>query len=217
MPLELSSQERMYYEKSPYGDDGSEAGGNVLGLLDNLLAPKTPMPFGHGEMPRLDDMDKEALGYVIALDSDMRCIDPHFDPSGGGTGLTHEAWQPLTASLPFREGERYWLMGLLRKHRRQNLEAWGEIPDNLLVTAEATVVSAGVHHTVQGRDLVRRWASWRREAHEYTDQGNLTRAIFLLDHLAYELVPRMFTRPDFAEQYPHVAAFDARTHSAEPA
>lgn len=197
--------------ESPYGMVGGETGKHVLGLLENLLAPKTPMPFEPGETPRWDDTDIEAIDYVMELDADMRCLDSSFDPEDGSTGETREAWQELTPSLPFSEGERGLLIHALRRPSWHTDEPSVRMryPHAFLPT-EATVVSGGVHQVVQSRDLVRRWASWRREADEFADQGNITRAIFLLDYLAYELVPRMFTTPGFRTKYPQIGKFDAR-------
>jgi hypothetical protein len=35
---------------------------------------------------------------------------------------------------------------------------------------------AGVQRTVEGRDLMRRWMSWLKEADEFQDQGSLGQA-----------------------------------------
>lgn len=193
---------------SPYGYIGDEAGPNALGLLDNLLATKSPMSLHiAGTVPRWDESDKRGFDYLIGLDSDMACIDPSFDIEGSSTGELVRPWQELMASLPFTEAERHWMIGTARKQRREQRE----FPE-AIIPVETTVVSAGVRRTVRGRSLVRRWASWRRETHEFAGQGSLTKAIFLLDHIAYELVPGMFTNSAFREQYPHVAEFDARAN-----
>ncbi|MGC2375539.1 MAG: hypothetical protein WA484_16865 [Solirubrobacteraceae bacterium] len=197
--------------ESPYGMTGGETGEHALGLLENLLTPKTPMPFKPGETPRWDDTDIEAFDYVMELDGDMRCIDPTFEEGTVNTGETHRAWQPLELSLPFSEGERRWLIQALRKPsgNTHKPSVRARYPNAFLPT-EATVVSGGIRQQVEGRDLVRRWASWRRETDEFADQGNITRAIFLLDHLAYELVPQMFTTPGFRTTYPQIGEFDDR-------
>jgi hypothetical protein len=197
--------------ESPYGMTGGETGEHVLGLLENLLTPKTPMPFEPGETPRWDDTDIEAFEYVALLDGDMRCLDPTYEEGSVNTGLTHEAWQQLTPSLPFGEGERNWLIQTLYRPMGQtDKPTVRERYPNAFLPIEATVISGGVHQVVQSRDLVRRWASWRRETDEFAGQGNITRAIFLLDHLAYELVPKMFTTPGFRTEYPQIGKFDAR-------
>ena len=88
----------------------------------------------------------------------------------------------LHSALPYSEGERHWLMNT-------------EPPDPLLLLPvpldnktivevqsryheryfglEARIVSAGLIHVVSGRDLMRRWLSWRSETDEYTGQGSL--------------------------------------------
>jgi hypothetical protein len=203
---------------SPYGMTGGEAGEHALGLLENLLAPKTPMPFAPGETPRWDDTDIGAIDYVMELDADMRCLDPTFEEGSVNTGETHKAWQALELSLPFNEGERRWLINALRQpsgHIHQP-GVRARYPHAFLPT-EASVVTGGIRRPVDGLDVVRRWASWRRETDEFADQGNITRAIFLLDHLAYELVPKMFTTPGFKKAYPHIGSFDARVRPPQAA
>ena len=194
---------------SPYGYIGDEAGPNALGLLDNLLAPKAPMPLEiAGTKPRWDESDRDGFHHLVQLDEDMACIDPSFDSEGPSTGDLIRPWQQLMTSLPFTEAERHWMIGTAHQYQREQRE----FPEDI-IPIETTVMSAGVRQMVRGRNLVRRWVSWRRETHEYAGQGSLNRAIFLLDHMAYELVPGMFTTPDFAAQYPHVAEFDARAAS----
>jgi hypothetical protein len=199
---------------SPYGSIGDEAGPNALGLLDNLLEPKVPVSRSiAGMKPRWDDSDLSGFNYLVRLDEDMACVDPSFDVEGSATGELIRPWQQLMISLPFTETERHWMIGAARTSQRDERE----FPAGI-IPVETSVISAGVRQTLRGRSLVRRWVSWRRETHEFAGQGSLTRAIFLLDHIAYELVPGMFTSPDFVVQYPHVAEFDERakgdTHSA---
>jgi hypothetical protein len=196
-------------QEGPYGRDGDEGGEHALQLLENLLAPKTPMPFAPDETPRWDETDRRGFDYLYALHGDMDCIDPSWEMNGPGTGELTEPWHHLTAALPFSEGERYWMIDAQHKHRRRHRDPGVPLPKSL-ITVETTVMSGGLRQAVRGRDLVRRWAAWRREADEFAGQGGLTTALFLLDHLAYELVPAEFSKPDLREQYPHVAEFDAR-------
>lgn len=91
----------------------------------------------------------------------------------------------LHGALPYSEAERQWLVDT-------------EPPDPLVLLTppidhktivevqsrhherylglEARIVSAGLIHVVSGRDLMRRWLSWRSETDEYTGQGSLDQA-----------------------------------------
>jgi hypothetical protein len=197
-------------QEGPYGRDGDEAGENALGLLDNLLATKTPMPFTSGETPHWDDTDQCGFRYLYALQNDMDSVDMSWDASGLGTGELTDPWHSLTTALPFSEAERYWMYDAERAHSLQSKNREVPLSDSI-VSVEATVMSAGIRQVLRGRDLVRRWAAWRRETHEFAGQGSLTTALFLLDHMAYELVPGLFASAEFHEQYPNVAEFDARS------
>lgn len=203
----------MVDKEAPYGAIGNEGGEHALQLLENLLAPKTPMPFAPGQTPRWDKTDQRGFHSLFALQGDMNCIDPSYDETIS-TGELTEPWHDLATSLPFSEAERYWMMWAQRKHWRTHRQRGPEevpLPESI-VTEKAVVMSGGVRQALRGRDLVRRWAAWRREADEFAGQGSLTAAIFFLDHMAYELTPAEFSKPDFAERFPHVADFDMRTN-----
>jgi hypothetical protein len=75
----------------------------------------------------------------------------------------------LHAALPYSEAERIWL------HRAGNdpdgTPNWDRLPR--VRRQEAVIVSSGVRQVVYGRELLRRWWSWRREADEFSGQGTL--------------------------------------------
>jgi hypothetical protein len=199
-------------QTGPYGERGDEAGADALKVLDGLLAPKTPMPFSLDETPHWDETDWRGFDDLFSLHGDMDYLDTSWEEDGLGTGELMEPWQHFTAALPFSEGERYWMIDASRQHWRTGRNLDTSFSEHL-VTIETAVMSGGLRQALRGRDLVRRWACWRREAGEFAGQGSLTTALFLLDHIAYELVPDSFSEPGFSSQYPHVAEFDARaTH-----
>lgn len=196
------------------------AGRHALGLLENLLAPKTRVSRyldrlydGGGARWQADDLI--GFEYLARLNESMSRIDL-------GTDLDQPddlrySWEYTMASLPFTEGERTWLFQAYDAHQRRRTD---DEPERSFVTkfsaVEAVVVSGGVRRELNGRKMMRRWMSWRRELHEYKNQGLLTRAIFFLDHIAYELAPERFTQLGFRSQYPHVAEYDARAGNPVP-
>ena len=72
----------------------------------------------------------------------------------------------FNVALPFDEAERDWLFTAYD-------EAWGPGCIRTIRRQEATIVSSGLRQVIQGRDLMRRWWSWRRETDEYAGQGSL--------------------------------------------
>jgi len=69
-------------------------------------------------------------------------------------------------ALPFSEAERHWLLAAYD-------QAWGPESIATIRAQTAEVVSAGVRARIVGAQLIRRWASWRRQADEYQDRGTV--------------------------------------------
>lgn len=87
-------------------------------------------------------------------------------------------------ALPFDEVERDWLFDAYDK-------AYGENSIKTLRRQEATIVSGGLRRVIQGRDLMRRWWSWRRETDEFSGQGSLDLAREALRELVETYSPDM--------------------------
>jgi hypothetical protein len=96
----------------------------------------------------------------------------------------HRLVDQFHSALPYSEAERHWLVdtepaplpptspdvdqeAVLEMQRRYH-ERYFDL--------EVRTVSAGLIRVVSGRDLMRRWMSWRSEADEYTGQGSLNPA-----------------------------------------
>jgi hypothetical protein len=117
------------------------------------------------------ESDRDTFDAYCELENSFNLVEPHADVDGSDVvALAHKV-QHLNASLPFREGERLWLIEAERQVSRDGFD----FPTGLL-TAEATVTSAGRHHVVQGHDLLRRWAAWRRETDEFAEQRTVQEA-----------------------------------------
>jgi hypothetical protein len=96
----------------------------------------------------------------------------------------------LHGALPFDEVEREWVYQAYDESRGPN-------SITLMRRREAAIVSGGLRRVLQGRDLMRRWWSWRRETDEYSGQGSLDIA---RDTLA-ELVVAYCNDPEVPEPY----------------
>jgi hypothetical protein len=168
-----------------YGSAGSEMWLDAAHFLNNLLAPKTDMAFGPSDLPQWDEDDTMAFAYCHDLEGSLPFLEP--GPSVDGRDLANlfRNVRELNTYIPFNEGERHWLDPRWRTRR---LHHEGPTFVDELLVAEATIISAGVQQQLNGIDLVRRWAAWRREEHEFKRQESLRTAQKLLGRIARELV-----------------------------
>lgn len=126
-------------------------------VLDDL---STEQPSSDNAWQERDIM---ALEDWSALETVLRDVNTTGQSSGARTfdALVHT----FHTALPFSEAERGWL---LRVHMEEPRAAsLADIP-KILSQREERVVSEGLHRTISGRDLMRRWLSWRRESNEFS-------------------------------------------------
>jgi hypothetical protein len=83
-------------------------------------------------------------------------------------------------ALPYSEAERQWIVGTHPPEPPRpipldqgTLEEEQERYHERYFGLEARIISAGLIRVISGRDLMRRWISWRSETDEYTGQGSL--------------------------------------------
>lgn len=84
-------------------------------------------------------------------------------------------------ALPFDEAERQWLY--------ETYSPREGISD--VRSKEATIVCGGLRHVIHGRELLRRWWSWRRETDQFIGQGTLGLARETLRELIETLSPSL--------------------------
>jgi hypothetical protein len=78
----------------------------------------------------------------------------------------HDASDMFHQHLPYNEPERAWLMKMaLSPFTISN------IPEYFYNAEEESITVAGLLRVASGRDLMRRWLSWRAETDEYTGQA----------------------------------------------
>jgi hypothetical protein len=94
------------------------------------------------------------------------------------------ASQVFHRHLPYSEPERAWLMKTARSHFTS-----GDIPGRFYNAEEESITVAGLLRVASGRDLMRRWLSWRAETDEYTGQAVLECAQDSLRELAELVAP----------------------------
>lgn len=198
----------------PYGPNGREVALAAAHLLDNLLAPKASLTFRPFERPRWDSDDLKGFEDFIEVDSGVAFLEPAPDPIVSGDRLAQlfRNVRELNASLPFREGERHWLIAAWLANREPKPSARVEA---VAEAEDTTVISAGLRQDLDGRDLVRRWAAWRREEHEFDGQDSRRRAQTLLRSITHELLPAGLD-DHYARLLPHAAGFLAVNAQQQP-
>lgn len=185
---------------SPYGADGDSVGSFAWQLREILGLPTGEMPFASDEQPRWDRVDERAFLCLVDMNAGLPFLDPSESVEGRDVADLFRHFRRFHAALPFAEGERHWLLGAYKTIPRESLpkgmtprEAFqlrgiSDVVAGLAVT-ETVIISAGLRTRVIGRDLIRRWAAWRREADEFAGQGSLLEARNMLQLIGHELAP----------------------------
>ncbi len=134
---------------------------NAHNLLEYLCAPV----LDHQEAELHDD-DRQALEDLSDLEVWETTLNEPLIAADSSYGLVERfepAWRSFQAALPFTMEERTWFLD------PEDTTAERADKEN----QEATIISAGVHKVISGRELVRRWLAWRRETDEFEGQGTL--------------------------------------------
>src|ERR1700682_5309756 len=146
---------------SPFQDYTQKLGQYGVGLLDYLCI----------ERPDADDPDwqqRDSLGWDqwMSLEHTLQDLSlPAELDAERQLRPFHERVHRFHTALPYTEAERGWLMTANGCTGGTLEEMPGKLYDQ-----EECIVAAGLLRVVNGRDLTRRWISWRRETDEYTGQ-----------------------------------------------
>lgn len=186
-------------------DDVDDTAGEALDLAVNLATSRP------AEWQQLDD---QAMWHIDLLSSGFDNLSPHpvtwtnawFEQQGGHFGTARHHLRLLWTALPFSPSERRWF---------SKEEVWPEfdftksreaqLPD-LRPTVEGEILDAGVRRVVHGRDLMRRWVSWRQGRDEFAGQGSLVVAIGAAAKVGELLIPRGSLPDDYLEQRDRIRA-----------
>jgi hypothetical protein len=182
-----------YEEYGPWGSFGSALGRSAIFMLQELVEPKVESRTQGGEPVKWDRSDRKAFAMLNDLEGNIGFIEPAPDPavSGGDIYDLFQEFSRLHAALPFSEAERVWLL-------KKSSDEW---PDGIIGEA-GEIMSSGVRRVVQGREMVRRWWAWRREADEFVGQGSLDEARQALGAIADTLV----IESNWPPEYPDIRA-----------
>ena len=187
---------------SPYGENGRQVGESALKLLARLASPITEMPFAPGETQHWNDDDREAFRDFIDIeigvqgfeaDAEREGLDSDIDRRFPNIGRFH-------AALPFSDRERRWLpdhaflWSLGNDAYQEAMEAVGMTAADDDTPIEIQIITLGEQQQIAGRDLVVRWATWRRDIDQYAGEGRLDEAHTALDLIGRQMLPNA-TRP----------------------
>jgi hypothetical protein len=169
----------------PYGDVGKQAGDYARSLLEELCEPLIyPAYDKDGQPTDWDYADGGALNSYIDFEFFVLHTRATAEVSADEMAAFDLKLNALRLALPLTEAERQWIFqpkGSVDPHYKFIVEEIG--------VHEVELVSAGVRQVVNGRDVMRRWRAWRREADEYADQGTLDLAREALRGIVELLAP----------------------------
>ena len=159
----------------------------AIRAFDAVLAVWEGAPVPDSGERRWFVSDHDALSASMAFEDRVRSKGfPPEVPTGVRAELTGylDRWH---AALPFNEAEREIVCSAYQSDSGE-VEAYREIPSQIR-RQEFEIVNAGLRSVVRGRDLMRRWWAWRREADEFAEQGSLSQAKAALIQLVGHFVP----------------------------
>ena len=148
-------------------------------LIEDITALRTTLRKPHGDVPVTSEGlptwaesdDKAFESYSTFTNSLRYVVVPNDDTRELGDTVDR-----FHATVPFSQGERRWFHDVYGEATKLECDAPGFSLPEILAGVEATIISNGLHQMVRGRELMRRWAAWRRQTDEFADQGTLSQA-----------------------------------------
>jgi hypothetical protein len=168
-----------------FGDFGDDVGKRAIEVLAGLLEPVPDSFTRGGKLVIWSEDDSGTFESLGELETGIKFIEPHPDVDGSDVADLHRTFGRFHTALPFSEAERHWLLDPIHKTSDDQAKAYNL---EALVGVTDEVTSGGLKIVIQGRDLVRRLASWRRETGEFAGQQTLDEARRALGDIATTLV-----------------------------
>jgi hypothetical protein len=149
----------------PYGEGPALLGLRAADLLGDLCDVPA---WTKDQRWRWVNSDRFALygWYSLEIETLDALAEPELTRNQVGDILNHLS--DFRVALPFSEAEGNWL-----------LDAYSQMFDTsanlsfIRSRKPEEIVSAGLRRVIDGRDLLRRWWAWRREADEFRGQGSI--------------------------------------------
>jgi hypothetical protein len=156
-----------------------QTGESATSLARNLL-----LETGQSQRPSWLAGDRDSLGHMLFFEHEaLRAVESPFLNPEHRPDL-RDLLATYHGALPYAEAERRWLHRthdevFEQRHKDfregrsttkpgQPIDAVAEVRK-----AEGEIVSAGKIEQVNGRELLRRWRTWRRASGEFEGQGTL--------------------------------------------
>lgn len=152
--------------RQQFGPLGMDMACRAGELLDRM-APDSDSAGGPLEWIKGDAF---ALESWLEIEGAIPFLEVPYEVEGEDRRKLHDALHAFHTALPFDEAERGWLGRTY--HKINGIDHLTEDTPRLIEGHEDRIMMAGVRRVVSGRDLMRRWIAWRREAGEYEGQGS---------------------------------------------
>jgi hypothetical protein len=168
--------------EAPFGIHGASIGDSGFDLLHYMCTERP-----NGDVPHWQPEDTMPFATWLALESELQDMSLPFELEIADLLRPfHRQVAKLHDGLPFSEAERSWML-----HLKAEPLSGDAVPPPYegFADLEEGIVSAGLLRVVSGRDLMRRWISWRRETDEYTGQGTMMYARDALADLIQLVAP----------------------------
>jgi hypothetical protein len=156
--------------RQQFGPIGGEIAYHAEGLID-YMAPDSDSSSDPLEWQKADAL---ALENWLEIEEAVPLLDVFDDVGGEDRRKLHDTLHAFHTALPFNEAERGWLGRTYNKVNQ--IDGSAKDAPRLIEGHEDRIMMAGVRRIVSGRDLMRRWIAWRREADEYEGQGSIDQA-----------------------------------------
>jgi hypothetical protein len=151
----------------PVGEDVAHEASSFLAALEGEAPPHEAAEDGMV----LDGHDRLNLDRWIEIVTGLDIIEVPPEVPPDERAKLHEAVTAFHTAMPFTEAERRWLITV----GMEGDDATHELSE-VIARKTDEIMAAGVRQPVSGRELMRRWAAWRREADEFAGQGSLEMA-----------------------------------------
>jgi hypothetical protein len=155
-------------------------------LQMDLASMTEAMPFARGETPRWGNSDLQAFGGYLDFELSLMHVDSALE---GDVDNRLPDVRRVHDGLPFSDDEREWIWTQRRfGWRREPGDEPGKVGEGRSAI-DSQLIKLGDRQGEDRRDLVRRWAAWRRGTDEFADRAAFRHAMGALFSLGVELCP----------------------------
>lgn len=196
-----SESAAFYAHYGPFGSNGHYVGDYALDLLAELSKPVSSLQEVTEHKPIWSRDDAGVFDAMYQIEGASLFIIPSEEADPNDIGDLDRAFGRFHVSLPLSETERRWLFHPLDLEQERQ-RTWSLMRPESLIDVAEELTSGGLRQVIQGREVLRRLAAWRRETDEFAGQGTLNEAQEALGEIALTLV----TEPRWPREHLDVLA-----------